>query len=248
MRDYTRGERCLMQLLQESLDDPTCRAVRTVLGLPRRAAGGRCRAARGRDRRGRSPPAARPGARAGAAQDVARRRVRQRGRIPADEARSRARPSSTPTPRSGARSVACDASPRDGRRPTRCTRPASGCSPRGAPTWPARPEVVVDLPAVGFRAFTASVADHLAAVGRLDRASPTVPRPPDDLRDLGSAEEAAWWRDAIDAAALGDRRGRSPGAARRGCHLDPLADHRRCRRAAPGRCLRVLPLLIHRQP
>ena len=35
-----------------------------------------------------------------------------------------------------------------------------------------RPEVVVALPAAGFPVLTASVADHLAAVGRLDRARP----------------------------------------------------------------------------
>ena len=35
MRAYTRGERCLMQLLQESLDDPTAAPVRSLLGVHR---------------------------------------------------------------------------------------------------------------------------------------------------------------------------------------------------------------------
>ena len=48
MRAYVRGERCLMELLQESLDDPRGRAVRTLLGVPGRAAG--------RARRQRRPP------------------------------------------------------------------------------------------------------------------------------------------------------------------------------------------------
>ena len=40
MRDYTRGRRCLMQLLQESLDDASAAAVRPVLGLSRPTAAG----------------------------------------------------------------------------------------------------------------------------------------------------------------------------------------------------------------
>jgi ATP-dependent DNA helicase RecQ len=68
-------------------------------------------------------------------------------------------------------------------------------------SWPARPDVVVDLPAAGFPVLTASVADHLAATGRLGRASlplPAVTSPPRDLRDLSSADEAALWRELLD--------------------------------------------------
>jgi ATP-dependent DNA helicase RecQ len=61
--------------------------------------------------------------------------------------------------------------------------------------------VVVDLPAQGFPLLTASVADHLASVGRLDRASMTGPAAPPDLRELSSSDEAAFWRDHLDASA-----------------------------------------------
>jgi ATP-dependent DNA helicase RecQ len=44
------------------------------------------------------------------------------------------------------------------------------------------------------------VADHLAAVGRLERASVTGPATPPDLRELSSSDEAAFWRDHLDAA------------------------------------------------
>jgi ATP-dependent DNA helicase RecQ len=65
--------------------------------------------------------------------------------------------------------------------------------------WPARPEVVVDLPAAGFPLLTADVADHLASVGRLGRAALSVgPGPgPEAVREMGSAEEAAQWRDRL---------------------------------------------------
>jgi ATP-dependent DNA helicase RecQ len=67
-------------------------------------------------------------------------------------------------------------------------------------SWPARPEVVVDLSATGSPQLTASVADHLAAVGRLERASITGPATPPDLRELSSSDEAAFWRDHLDAS------------------------------------------------
>jgi ATP-dependent DNA helicase RecQ len=67
-------------------------------------------------------------------------------------------------------------------------------------SWPARPEVVVDLTATGSPQLTASVADHLAAVGHLDRASLLGPAAPPDLRELSSSDEAAFWRDHLDAS------------------------------------------------
>ena len=52
-------------------------------------------------------------------------------------------------------------------------------------------------PAAGFPALTASVADHLATVGRLERAAVRLEPGSSDVRELGSAEEAAMWRDRI---------------------------------------------------
>jgi ATP-dependent DNA helicase RecQ len=71
-------------------------------------------------------------------------------------------------------------------------------------SWPARPEVVVDLPAAGVAELAASVADHLASVGRLERAGLTVPRPDVDLRELSSAEEATYWKERLDAGPVTD--------------------------------------------
>ena len=72
MRAYTRGERCLMELLQSLARRPERGAVRAVLGVPRWAARGPRRRTGHRDdasgRRGAAPR----GAPARAAQDVAR--------------------------------------------------------------------------------------------------------------------------------------------------------------------------------
>ena len=57
MRAYTRGQSCLMQLLQESLDDTSaqkCGRCSVCLGQPARAA---ARPARAGHRRGGDPPA-----------------------------------------------------------------------------------------------------------------------------------------------------------------------------------------------
>jgi ATP-dependent DNA helicase RecQ len=68
-------------------------------------------------------------------------------------------------------------------------------------SWPRRPDVVVDLPAAGFPVLTGSVADHLAAVGRLERTSVGVSGGAVDVRQLSSADEAAMWRDRLDLSA-----------------------------------------------
>jgi ATP-dependent DNA helicase RecQ len=118
-------------------------------------------------------------------------------------------------------------------------------------SWPARPDVVVDLPASGFPLMTASVADHLASTGRLGRASlplPGVPSPPRDLRELSSADEAALWRDLVRADAIG------PEVAGKvvllvvdaSSSLWPITvASALLRRAGAGV---VLPLLLHRRP
>jgi ATP-dependent DNA helicase RecQ len=116
-------------------------------------------------------------------------------------------------------------------------------------TWSARPEVVVDLPAAGFRALTGSVADHIASVGRLERASLPVPPPRDDLRDLSSADEAAWWRDQLDPAGMP-----SDAVAGRSVLLVVDASSSMWPVTVAAAALRragataVLPLLLHRRP
>jgi ATP-dependent DNA helicase RecQ len=63
-------------------------------------------------------------------------------------------------------------------------------------SWSSRPEVVVALPAAGHRQLTVAIAEHVAAVGRLDQAELTVDRS-GFTDDLSSAEEARVWRDGL---------------------------------------------------
>jgi len=112
-------------------------------------------------------------------------------------------------------------------------------------SWVARPEVVVGLPAGGYPELTASVADHLAGVGRLSRVPLEVAGPPLGLRDLGSPEEAAYWNGAIAEA---------EGVVGRvvllvcdaSASLWPLTVAGAKLRHAGARA--VLPLLLHRRP
>ena len=236
MRAYTRGERCLMELLQASLDDPHAEPC------------GRCSVCRGalpEALDGAPTPetvqavtaaAPRSGAPARAAQDVARRRVRhpRHGSPPrtADEVGRTLVHADAPEWRE---TVARDlrhrrTGPRRGAR-----RRACGCWPAGGTPGPGAPEVVVDLPAAGFRQMTASVADHLAAArparpgldagagaGAATCASPARPtRPPSGATRSPSTPSRR-------AGAGPDGR-----AARRRRHLVALAGDRGRRRAAP---------------
>jgi ATP-dependent DNA helicase RecQ len=130
-------------------------------------------------------------------------------------------------------------------------------------SWSSRPEVVVDLPAAGYPLLTASVADHLAAVGRLERAplpvrpgsgsasagpGRGVPGAPPDVRELSSAEEAAFWRDALDVGELGSAvQGRSVLlVVDASSSLWPITVAAALLRRSGASV--VLPLLLHRRP
>jgi ATP-dependent DNA helicase RecQ len=204
MRAYVRGERCLMELLQESLDDPAAEPC------------GRCSVCRG----------GLPDGVAGAASDetvaavtaLLRGQVHvleprkmwpggafgQRGKIPPEQAHEEGRTlvfADAPEWRETvARLFAADA-PAPPEVADACVRLLSGW--RGS--WSARPEVVVDLSVTGHPVMTGSVADRVAEVGRLSRATLAAPVSPPDLRELGSAEEAAYWRDHLDAGPLRDQ-------------------------------------------
>jgi ATP-dependent DNA helicase RecQ len=202
MRAYHRAERCLMQLLQESLDDPHAEPC------------GRCSVCRGSlpaELAGRPEPAT--------VRDVASvlrgeqhvvepRKMwpggafGSRGRIPAAEMAEPGRAlvyADAPE----WRDIVATAFARDGDAPDEVKDACVGLLSAWRHSWAARPEVVVDLPAAGLPQLTASVADHLASVGRLERASLRLAPGPIDIRDLGSADEAAMWRDRtrLDVAA-----------------------------------------------
>jgi ATP-dependent DNA helicase RecQ len=203
MRAYTRGDRCLMELLQDALDDPHAEPC------------GRCSVCRG----------ALPDAVDGAPSPDTVRTVTtllrgevhvleprkmwpggsfgSRGRIAAGELAAEGRTLVFADAPEWRETVA-DLFARDAPAPDdvleACVRVLAGWRS----SWPARPEVVVDLPAAGFPELTGSVADHLAGVGRLDRARLAPPRPDTDLRELGSAEEATYWKSHLDAGPVAD--------------------------------------------
>jgi ATP-dependent DNA helicase RecQ len=198
MRAYVRGERCLMELLQESLDDPAAEPC------------GRCSVCRGE-----LPPAlAAPTATDTVAAVTALLRGQvhvleprkmwpggafgSRGRIPAEEAHDVGRTlvfADAPEWRETIAAIFA----RDAPAPPDLLEACVRLLGQWRSTWRSRPEVVVDLSTQGFPVLTGSVADHLAQVGRLDRATLAGPPTPPDLRELSSADEAALWRDHLDA-------------------------------------------------
>lgn len=203
MRAYVRGERCLMELLQESLDDPAaepcgrCSVCRGALpegfdGVPSDATVSAVTALLRGQVHVLEPRKMWPGGAFG-----------QRGKIPPELAHEEGRTlvfADAPEWRETiARLFATDA-PAPAEVTDACVRMLS----TWRSSWSARPEVVVDLTATGHPVMTASVADHLASVGRLGRATTTAPASPPDLRELGSADEAAYWRDHLADEPLGD--------------------------------------------
>ncbi len=196
MRAYTRGDRCLMQLLQESLDDPSA------------APCGRCSVCTG----SLPPPLeAAPALEVARAVSTALRRETyvleprkmwpggafgSRGRIPPGQMADPGRAlvfADAPEWRDLVRATFARDAPATDELATATVDLLRGWSA----TWSERPEVVVALPAAGFPRLTASVADHLAAVGRLDRAELELAGVPAASADVTSAAEATAWRDAI---------------------------------------------------
>jgi ATP-dependent DNA helicase RecQ len=196
MRAYTRGQSCLMQLLQESLDDSSAQKC------------GRCSVCLGHLPQ---PLSERPEP---ATVETVTRRLRgevtaleprkmwpggafgARGRIPKGLMAETGRAivyADAPEWRELVRSTFVrDAAPGQELREA-----AVATLGRWRDSWPARPEVVVALPAAGYPLMTGGLADHLADVGKLGRADLTVSTDPAASADLSSPQEAALWRDAI---------------------------------------------------
>jgi ATP-dependent DNA helicase RecQ len=251
MRAYTRGERCLMQLLQESLDDPSaqrCGRCSVCLGLlpePLGAApdpetvGAIIRLLRG-ETHVLEPRKMWPGGAFGA-----------KGRIPpglmAEPGRTVVH-ADAPEWREVIRSIFGS---EPGADPAGLEALKAGCVAalaRWRDAWSRRPEVVIALPAAGFRSLTTEVADHLAAIGRLERTELTVDQAGFD-DGVSSAEEAKVWRDGITVG---------PGAAQsvsgRSVLLVVDASSTQWPITVAAAKLReagaeaVLPLLLHRRP
>jgi ATP-dependent DNA helicase RecQ len=247
MRDYTRGARCLMQLLQESLDDETaapCGRCSVCLGrlpepLVTRPSDDTV-AAVTRSLRGEvhllEPRKMWPGGAFGS-----------RGRIPAELMAEVGRTlvyADAPEWRELVRS----AMTHDGPPPEQLSSAAVGVLAEWSGSWSSRPDVVVPLAAAGLEQLVGGVADHLASVGRLARTDLRIsgerPGP-----DLSSPEEAAAWRSAIvvDDEIVPELRDRTVlvvcDASSSLWPLTVAAAH--LRSAGAGR---VLPLLLHRRP
>ncbi|HET7474453.1 MAG TPA: DEAD/DEAH box helicase [Dermatophilaceae bacterium] len=197
MRAYCRGERCLMQLLQESLDDPTaspCGRCSVCLGrLPeplRPAASPETAAAVTGHLRGEvhvlPPRKMWPGGDFGA-----------RGRIPpalmAAEGRVLAQLDAPEWAALLRRTFDHDAPPDPD-----LAEAAVATLRRWSGQWAHRPTVVLGLPAAGYPRLVAGLVDHLAGVGRLPQAGLAVSGPWAAGRaEQSSAQEARFWREAI---------------------------------------------------
>ncbi len=270
MRAYTRGDRCLMQLLTESLDDPEA------------ASCGRCSVCQGRlpDGLGEAPDQATVTtiARAlrGHSHVLEPRKMWPggafglRGRIKPDAAAEPGRtlvyadaPEWTDTL---AAARAGDAGALD-----ELGTAAVGTLARWKDEWVARPQVVVSLQLTDAALPVQPVADHVARVGRLRRAVLPVGFGPRPGRETSAAEEAAYWRDAMAAAEPvdgavrfiddeadgtpgGPGRGASGGGAVAGATVLLLADATStgwpltvaAARLRDAGAYAVLPLLIHK--
>jgi ATP-dependent DNA helicase RecQ len=247
MRAYTRGDRCLMRLLQESLDDPTaaeCGRCSVCLGeLPEPLSATpetSTIAAVARRLRGEThvlePRKMWPGGAFGA-----------RGRIPAELMAEPGRTivyADAPEWRELARTVLA----RDGVAPEELTAACVETLAKWRADWPRRPDVVVGLSVAGCPALTESVVDHVASVGRLGRTDVITPAAADPT-ELSSAEEARLWRDSLSiepdvAAAVAD--GAVLLVVDATSSLWPVTVAAAKLREA-GAAL-VLPLLLHRRP
>ena len=248
MRAYTRGQRCLMQLLQESLDDSSaepcgrCSVCIGQLPAPLRARPevGSVEAVTAR-LRGEvtvlEPRKMWPGGAFGT-----------RGRIPAGLMAQAGRAiiyADAPEWRDLVASTFARDSP-----PTKELRDAAVAAlGRWRESWSSRPQVVVSMSAAGFPLMTGGLADHLAAVGHLDRASLPLAMDPGESADLSSPQEAALWRDAI---CVGDELASAVAdkvvllvvdASSSQWPITVAAAHLRQAQAST-----VLPLLVHRRP
>ena len=246
MRAYTRGERCLMQLLQESLDDPhatPCGRCSVCIGklpapLTSSASPETVRSVTAL-MRGEvhvlEPRKMWPGGAYGSRGKIAAAEMASVGRtlVFADAPEWRETVS-----RMFARDAAAPDEVKDA-----CVRLLSSWRA----SWPARPEVIIGLPAAGFPLLVSDIVDHLASVGQLARTELELGPGGSALRELSSAEEAAHWVGRIevpDPSAVSDKVVLLVVDAT--SSLWPITIASSLLRHAGASV--VLPLLIHRRP
>lgn len=196
MKAYTRGERCLMQLLTESLDDPQA------------ASCGRCSVCLGQTPDGLGLPAAADLMRTVAATLRADSTVLEprkmwpggefgtRGKIPADLLAEPGRVlvhadapewSGVITAAGAGEPEAIEA----------LAQASVSTLARWRDEWVARPEIAVSLQLTGTPNPVRPVTDQIATVGRLQHAVMPVAAGRAPGRDSSGGEEAAYWRDVI---------------------------------------------------
>jgi ATP-dependent DNA helicase RecQ len=195
MRDYSRGQRCLMQLLQESLDDPTaapcgrCSVCTGTLpdGLPAVPDAAVTRAVgqflRGSEHR-IEPRKMWPGGAFGT-----------RGRIAPGEQATVGRALVFADAPEWQELIAAAFGGADREPPEELTSHVVRLLAAWSSDWPRRPDVVIGLPAAGRRLMTAGLVQQVAAAGRLAVAELRVTGAPP--ADASSPVEAAHWAAAI---------------------------------------------------
>ncbi|WP_265446589.1 RecQ family ATP-dependent DNA helicase [Flexivirga meconopsidis] len=201
MRSYLRGEQCLMQLLQQSLDDPQaepCGRCSVCLGKLPEPLGATAdpqtvaavREVLRAEEHLLEPRKMWPGGSFGA-----------RGKIPAalaaDEGRVIVHADAAEWGDLLAGALRRDAPP-----PQDLLAAGVATLSRWSGAWATRPEVIIGLSAAGHPHLVSGVADHLGTVGRLPTASwPLDVRVPDDLT---SSDEAAFWRKTLGESDIPD--------------------------------------------
>ncbi len=247
MHTYIEGRACLMQLLQESLDDPSasrcgrCSACRDELpeGLPSRPQPSSVQSVaavlRG-ERHLLVPRKMWPGGDFG-----------RRGRIPPDELAEEGRTLIFADAPEWADDIA-SFGPRSGPSDQLLAASVALMSTWRA-SWPARPEIVLALSAAGLRPLVEGVADHLATVGRWQRCDVVVDARPDGNGRLSSSQEAVFWQDALHLDPVGTELvdGRVVLlVVDATASLWPITVAAALLRKAGATC--VLPLLLHQRP
>lgn len=243
MRDYTRGRRCLMQLLQESLDDPsatpcgrcsvcldalpeplgaepsveTVQRIATTLRAQSHVLEPRKMWPSGFSLRGRIA--------AGVAADPGRVLVH----ADAPEWRTQVAAAEAGDPDAVQQLAAASVE----------------LMTRWRTSWAARPDVVVSLGVSGLADAVDPIAEHIAAVGRLSRSSMAVAERPSG--DLAGPAEAAHWDQALSVPAPQEVDGRCVLLVvdRTASQWPVTVAAAKLREAGASR---VLPLLVHRTP
>lgn len=195
MRDYARGRRCLMQLLQESLDDPSaaacgrCSVCTGALpdGLPSvpdaavtRAVGAFLRGSEHRI----DPRKMWPGGAFG-----------MRGRIPAGEMAEVGRALVFADAPEWRELIAKTFGGADREPPEELASAVIGLLARWRADWSQRPDVVIGLPAAGRRVMIEALAQHIAGAGHLQVGELSVAAAAPV--DAASPAEAAHWASAL---------------------------------------------------